>query len=407
MLALVVVVAACAGLVALFLPDLVRAEVVRQARARGILLDPGKVSFTREAVTLRGARFSLVDVTGTEGTIQRVVIRLDGLAPRDMQAEGVTFLVTGYEALPALQAWTAARYADVASVPLAAREVRLGFREQQSAAETAEKAVLAAASLTLAPTQGAAEVALKQARVIVAQREVATAEVTGKLDAEGVIATLLATLPGAGAKPSVEIALRRPPEPDVRVRLSRTSLDALATALGLTLGAPGVVVGGTAELRLPTVARGPFALGVDLALDGYVPPHPRELDGILFGKTTSVKAQVRIPSGGDGARLPDADLHEVEVSAGALQLRGKGSVRGEVADAVLTLSLTGAVPCTQLTTSVVAAHLGQGLGTLAGRLAQRALAGSVAVAVRVEGRASRFDAPRVETSAQVGCRLSF
>jgi hypothetical protein len=402
--ALVAVVIAAA---AIALPGLIRAEIVRQARARGIALEPGSVELSLRAVRLRGARFTLVDAPDVGGAIAAATIRLDGLDPARVEAQGLRLWIAGAGALPALAGWAAARHATLGEPPLVAKDVRAGFHDRAGAPE---RAALLANSLDLAQVRGGAKrearAAIRGGRVVIAGREVGRTDVEATLDRSGISIALGSADPNTAGVP-LSVALRVPPAADLTARLSPTAVDALAGPLGLGLRAPGVTVAGSVELRVPRAAAGSAAgtagaaeIAADVTLTGYVPPHPRELDGILFGNVTTAKIKARL--------APDArelQLDPIEVAAGALSLHGQGAIRLEGADAAITLDLAGAVPCTQLTGSAVAAHLGQAAGVFAGQLARRALEGSVAVRVQIEARARRLEEARIQQSARMGCRL--
>jgi hypothetical protein len=139
-----------------------------------------------------------------------------------------------------------------------------------------------------------------------------------------------------------------------------------------------------------------------MTLRGWVPPHPRELDGILFGDHTLVSASFAISASRDALVLS-----QLTTTAGALKLSGNGLVRRAATgtSANLRADLAGALPCTALASSAATARLGRTLGGLAGRLAGRTLAGNVDVAVTVSADLDRLDAARVDPSAIIRCRL--
>jgi hypothetical protein len=134
---------------------------------------------------------------------------------------------------------------------------------------------------------------------------------------------------------------------------------------------------------------------------GYTPPHPRELDGILFGDTTTVRSKFQL-----AADLGSVKLTTLTVEAGALSLTGAGDVVREGLDARVSLKLKGAIPCTSLATSAAVARLGGGLGRLAGGLAAGAVTGNVSVALSVDGKASDVKGAKITQSARIGCKVS-
>jgi hypothetical protein len=133
----------------------------------------------------------------------------------------------------------------------------------------------------------------------------------------------------------------------------------------------------------------------DVTIAGFVPPHPRELSGIVFGDETRVTGKFRI----DGLAIA---LDDLAVRAGSFVLKGTGriSLGGGV-----TLELKGSVGCTELAASAVGSHLGLGAAVLTRRIASGRLGGSVEVRVTVEGDVSSVEDLKVVPSAFVRCKV--
>lgn len=162
----------------------------------------------------------------------------------------------------------------------------------------------------------------------------------------------------------------------------------------LPIGLPGKSVTGKLDIGLTgdDAQTGNF----EATLTGYVPPHPRELQGIIFGNMTKVSGQFAL----DGATV---DLEEVSVKAGTLELKGKGSLG---LDGIVKLDLKGVVPCNQLAVSAIAAHLGPTASLVAGQLARGRLSGNVETRVTVEADVRQIDKAKVAPSAFVRCSIS-
>jgi hypothetical protein len=136
-------------------------------------------------------------------------------------------------------------------------------------------------------------------------------------------------------------------------------------------------------------------------LHGYLPPRPRELQGIVYGKTTKLGTAFRVADDRRSAALSDATL-----LAGALALRGGGLVERRAAGARLKLDLSGQVPCAALARSAVGANLGNNLlGDLVGGLAGAALRGSLTINAHVEADTSDLDRARVSPVVSGTCGL--
>ncbi len=398
------VLAVLAAAAAIALPAMLRAEIVRQAAARGIELDPGEIEVGMRALRFKGVSFTLAGVRGLSGSAARVTVRIEGLAPVGVEAESVAIGLVGAGVAAELAAWGAAHGARAHELPAEVRGLRAGYRDRAGGAELG---ALLAGSLRASPRGAGARGAggvLRGARAILRGREVARTEAAWSFGSAGV--SLGVGAAEIAAAP-LRIDLRTEPAPAITARLAPAPVAVIAAPFGVDPRLPGVTAGGTVELRLPAASAAPGAPAAALVegsaaltLAGYVPPHPRELDGILFGHATEVRVRAKL-----SPDLSHVALDDVSVSAGALALRGKGSIQLTGADPELRVDLSGAVPCAALAGSAAGAHLGAPLGRLAGDLARQALGGSVAVRVAAHARASRLDAPRIERSAQINCRL--
>jgi hypothetical protein len=141
-----------------------------------------------------------------------------------------------------------------------------------------------------------------------------------------------------------------------------------------------------------------------LELKGYVPPHPVELDGFVFGDVTVLETDLRFGSG-----LDEASLENTSVTAGKFVLEGSGNVAREADGARVTLDLRGTLPCDALASASAESRLGRLLGRAAGKkagiAALRLVGGSVAVRVQVDAKTAKLPDARVERSIGVGCGL--
>jgi hypothetical protein len=216
--------------------------------------------------------------------------------------------------------------------------------------------------------------------------------------------------PGPGARPAgdegVHVEATLLPLPLGRL-LRAGVLSASRSVPGAQGPGKEIVIDGSASFTLPIAADPrPIEGTAAVNLAGYVPPHPIELDGILFGDRTTVTTRFTLAADRDSAKLAD-----FSVTAGSLKLTGEGTVARAVAaggaldHAVLDLRVSGAVACSILTRSAVTAHLGKLGGDLLGDLAKRALTGSVAVTVLVAADTRDLAAARISPSARVGCKL--
>lgn len=155
---------------------------------------------------------------------------------------------------------------------------------------------------------------------------------------------------------------------------------------------------------VPIEAKADVALAGDVVhvttsttLFGYVPPHPKELDGILFGDKTTVDTHGAITLGA----APTASFDSIKVKAGGLSLAGTGTADAERASIVLK----GSIPCSMLAASAAENDLGALIGPLASLVARHNLAGSVALKLTIEIPLANPGAAKVEKSALPSCSI--
>jgi ADP-dependent NAD(P)H-hydrate dehydratase / NAD(P)H-hydrate epimerase len=135
-------------------------------------------------------------------------------------------------------------------------------------------------------------------------------------------------------------------------------------------------------------------------LTGWVPPHPRELDGIVFGKTTKLGTTFEL--------LPDLGemrLVKTTVDAGALHLEGKGNVVRDGFAARAKVDLTGSVPCTELSASAIGSHVRGFVGDILRGVARMTMGGTVKIRVNVDADTTALSAAKVDQTVDIGCRL--
>lgn len=177
------------------------------------------------------------------------------------------------------------------------------------------------------------------------------------------------------------------------IGLTKVTAERLAKELGWSRP-PGFLLTATAKIDLsganPT---GSF----DSTIDNWIPPHPKELNGIVFGKATKATGEFAM----DGAKV---DLTKLHVAAGALVLDGTGKATLEGGGRV-DLSLAGSVPCNALAVSAIGAHLGMGAALLTSRIASGHITGTVGVQLKVTLRAKDAANPEIHPSAQLRCGL--
>jgi len=390
-----------AAAVAITLPRYARSYIEREARRRGIELQFQSLELGLRRVRLRGVRFSLAGVRGMSGTMETVSVDIAGLTPQRVEGEGLTLELEGTSFVPGVIGWARALPSG-AALPTSASVAEVRWQTSEGIAH------VSGGTLAVGPEPSGGEAgSLLGGRVRLGDSDLGAVDVAFVVGADP-----------SGATPSLGIGLGSAKVASAPVRIEvrgavagapvRITVDplpaaAIAGTAGVVLPSTRAVIGAAVELPLPDLERpAPIAGTVALTIDGWVPPHPKELDGIVFGDRTAVDGAFRIA---DDRRTVDVD--DLHVVAGALKLAGTAAARRPSGDAHghLQADLSGTIACTLLANSAASARLGKTLGDLAGALARRTLTGSVAVRVRLDADTSALGEARIEPSAIVRCKV--
>lgn len=209
---------------------------------------------------------------------------------------------------------------------------------------------------------------------------------------------------GNEAIPSAPIRVELHPKDQpatAALTLRPIKLESLGAPLGLTLPAPGAVAEGSAALTLGARAgKGTIDGTASFTLTGWVPPHPRELGGIVFGDRTTFATKLTVSE--DRRKVT---LTETTLAAGALKLKGGGTIERRDTYALSALDLKGTLACADVARSAVASSWGDLAGQLAGGFASVAMEGSVAIKVHVEADTRDLKAAKLTHEVGVGCGL--
>lgn len=179
-------------------------------------------------------------------------------------------------------------------------------------------------------------------------------------------------------------------------KLQSDPVDSQGVGQRIGVELPPMKISGEAEafLKGDEAMTGNFSV----LLDGYVPPHPKELDGILHEKKTKLTGKMRYA--GDVIHFED-----LVVESGGLKLKGKGKVDW-ASGGVLTLNLAGSVGCAQLATSVVGSRLGPLAGSLTGTLTGSKLSGTVGVRIDIAAKVTELNNLGVNPKVSIGCTIA-
>jgi hypothetical protein len=193
--------------------------------------------------------------------------------------------------------------------------------------------------------------------------------------------------------------------PSADITLVPTDITELADPFGVKIPLQSVIASGGAHLEFqPEQGQDLITGTLQIQLKGFVPPHPVELDGFIFGDVTTFSSKFVISK---DRRV--VTLQDVEVTAAKFKLKGTGSITRMSDHAQIQLDLHGSLPCAALAGAVAESRLGQLLGQLAGQLAGSAARqwtiGSVAISVRIDADSRDLAGARVDRRIGVGCGL--
>jgi hypothetical protein len=189
--------------------------------------------------------------------------------------------------------------------------------------------------------------------------------------------------------------------PTATITLAPTELSRLTGPLGVPLPVPGVTASGHADLTFESgFETGRVTGQLEARLDGWIPPHPVELDGFLFGTTTTFTTNLDVDTTRTAVLLSGS-----RVRAGAFDLTGGGRIDRKDGSATILMNLAGNLPCSAVAQSAAAAHVGSFLAEIIGSAARRVVEGSVGVRVKIAADSRNLAGATVEPTIGVGCGL--
>jgi hypothetical protein len=395
--ALLLVLGAAGVVLLVVVPNYVEAKVLSTAEAEGVTLEPSDISFGWGWVQITQVKVSLDKVRSVAMQVGRIDVTLDGMTPQSIDLSNVDSLITGSITNVGLELseWTKA-HPSAYSLPLNAKNVHARFVEPAGTPPWLE---LSEGQLSHTASGG----------VFAAQHARFMGVDLGKVGA-GFAREASAIALGFGEADLGRAPLRLEVSPNLAIPTAKFTLapvaaERLAKPLGIALPIAGVIVSSVTNLAFPA---GPLAGSVtgstSVTLKGYVPPHPFELDGFIFGDTTTFDTQFAIPPIRDRITLTQAQL-----KAGSFELHGDGLLTRAPDHSQATLSLNGQLPCSALAGVEAESRLGKILGgelsKQAAKLAQQLVNGSVSVGLKVSADTRNLAAARIDRTIGVGCGL--
>jgi hypothetical protein len=383
-------------LVVLWLPGFIEREAVREIRERGLELSSYELDYGFGWVRLANAKGKLVDVKSLDLSFKSIDVTLDGREPERIDIDGLGVQATGSAPTLALElaAWSK-RFPQSYALPLWAKGIEITWRPDAGAGPWLEIA--------------GGNAAKNEATTIVSAEQVKVAGTpVGKVGASW-SATNSAVAIGVGEpeleQAPVKVDVAMGDKPKVTFRLSPTRLEKLAGPFGVELPVENVTASGQVELDFPSqVALAPADGTLHIALEGWIPPHPVELDGFVFGNVTTFDSKLALSED-----LRTVTLTDSAVKAGQFELKGGGTLVREEGFATARLAFAGNLPCPALAGAAAESRLGYLLGRVAGKVAGAAarqlVEGSVAVEVRIAADTRKLKEAAVERRIGIGCGL--
>ena len=377
---------------------LVRHLVQRETQRLGFVVSYETITLSNffSRAELHGARVELDGVRGLHADVDDVAVDLDGFKARRLVTVGVRVAVEGSatDLLLDLGAWSNG-HPDLYRVPGEASRVAITWAATPGEAPwlTLKDGALSSSGVDATFRTPSATVSGLPSGAVGAAWSDADATITVGFGSEAI----------ADAPIRVELHPKAQPA-TAALTLRPIKLASLGAPLGLSLPALvplNAIAEGSAALTLGDRAGSNVIEGTaSFTLTGWVPPHPRELGGIVFGNRTTFATRLSVSE--DHRKVT---LSETAVTAGALRLKGGGSVERRGAYALSALDLRGSLPCSDVARSAVASSLGDLAGQLAFGVAQIAMDGSVGIKVHIEADTRDLKAARLTHEVGVGCGL--
>ncbi|HEX3775936.1 MAG TPA: hypothetical protein VHV51_15800 [Polyangiaceae bacterium] len=392
----VLLLGAAGGVIWLVLPGYVRDRVLATAKAEGVTLEPKEIDFGWGWVELTQTRVTLDGVRSLTLQVERIDVDLDGLLPTSIQLTNVEGQLLGSLTNIGLELsdWTKS-HPHAYQLPLGAANAHITFVEQAGMAPWLD---ITGGTLTRTATGG----------VFTAEHAKFSGVDLGKVGASFTRQSSAVAF-GFGetdlSKAPFRVEVSFAPTQTAKFMLAPIAAERLAKPLGVALPVAGVIVSSETTLTFSGPLTAETISGTtSITLKGYIPPHPFELDGFIFGDTTNSNAKFTIPPLRD--RI---NLDEVQLKAGAFELRGNGLIVRGSDHCQANITLKGELPCSALASveagSRVAQILGHDLGVKAGEFAEKLVNGSVAIGLTINADTRNLTAAKLERTIGVGCGL--
>jgi hypothetical protein len=383
---------------AIFHEPVLRYLIKREALARGVDLEFETMTIGRGWLRLRKASIALQGMSGFRAEIGRSRILWEGWIPNDItkiEAQAVDARAQGSAADLALEFGEWAKdHPDAFRIPVVAVEVSGAWRESAAAPPWL---ILSGGSLSPGVAQNSVTFHAAGASV----EGISMGPIGGVWASDGGVVSLGFGKPSLADAP-VRIDIRsnaEPPTADIVLR-PVTMMD-LGSPMGMKLPTEKARLEGTAKISLLERDGKDVVQGtVVMTLHGWIPPHPKELGGLVFGDRTVFGSAFKVSEDRKTVTLTDS-----HVTAGAFKLKGSGVIERRGDYGVARMDMAGSIPCSDVARSATAAHFGSAAGAFAGDVARGIMAGSIAVSVKIEADTRDLAHPKINQGVGIGCGI--
>lgn len=364
--------------------------IKREALARGFELQFTEFNFVPDRVVLQRIQVRMVGVPGVDTQCEELIVDLHQFEPERIQCTGAVVVVEGApDELQSALATFSKAHAESVRLPLTLQgSFRYGARDNPYVVLSGDVKSPGDGNISF---DGTFRVAKTELGTLAFRRSK-----DNKVDV-GLGLTL-------SEKPIVNVVLDVNAAPfKGTVTFAAQKIDEVCRAFAVAV--PTGFAGTTVEGNLTFVLDGampsnPHHGTASFVVNGWVPPHPRELDGIVFGKTTKVATTFEI--------VPD--LGEVRftkstVDAGALHLEGKGNAVRDGLSARTKFDLKGNVACSELGASAIGSRVGGFVGDILRGVTRLAVGGTVNIRVLIDADTKSLSAAKIDQAVDIGCRL--
>ena len=364
--------------------------IKREALARGFDLQFEDFNFVPDRVVLQRLQVKMVDVPGVDARCEELIVDLHEFNPQKIQCTGAAVDVDGApdELQQSLFAFSKA-HEDSVRLPLTLEGTfRYGPRDNP---------LVTMVGLVDSPGTGDLKF---DGTFQLLQAKLGTLALRRSKDNK-VDLGLGLTL---SEKPIVNVVLDASAVPfkgSVTFVSQKVEEVCRAFALPVPNGFAGSSVEGTVSFvidgALPST---PHHGNASFVVTGWVPPHPRELDGIVFGKTTKTATTFEV-----APDLGEVRFTKATVDAGALHLEGKGNAVRDGLSARTKFDLKGAIACSELGASAIGSRVQGIIGDILRGVTRLAVGGTVNIRVMIDADTKSLSAAKVDQAVDIGCRL--